>query len=176
MEWKVLKHEVRKLCPEALRIIQAARNVFGHVQRKTSVVQGMKQMHNMASALQSVDRPVDWGEIKRAVLDTQPPFADDIDFLIHFIIGKSGGVDDPLLEEFVVSYRNHAPSSRRVPGELFGFWPIFLGLVWLMRCWPRPTTAIKHTSARKAYALTSRSAKSRRCSKPTAPRQARLRA
>ena len=120
MEWKVLKYEVRQRYPEALRIIQAARNVFGHVQRQTSVVQGLKQIHNMVSAFQSVNRPVDWDEIRRAVLDTQPPFADDIEFLINFVIGKSGGLDYPHLDEFVVSHRNHTHSKRRVPGELFG--------------------------------------------------------
>ena len=119
MTWKVLRHEVRQRYPEALRIIQAARNVFGHVQRQTTIVQGLKQMHNMASAFQSLQRAVDWEEVKRSVLDTQPPFAADIDFLINFLIGKSGGVADPHLDEYVVAHRMYVASSRRVPGELF---------------------------------------------------------
>ena len=119
MFWKVLKAEVRTKYSEALQIYQAAHNVFGHLQREVSVVQGLKQLHSMAVQMQKVGAKVDWEVIKAAVLKTKPPWAVDVECLVAFVIGKSGGQGHDFLSAFVAFHRQHVLTDRRVPAELY---------------------------------------------------------
>lgn len=122
LHWKVLRASVRALYPKALPILQGARNVSGHVQRKIHEVQGLQQLHSMAALAQRQGEVVDWAAIKRAVLRSRPPFADSIDDMISFLASRSGGVDGVFLKYFQAFHRQFVNPSVRsaVPGALYG--------------------------------------------------------
>jgi hypothetical protein len=92
LKWRVLRWGIRDKYPQVLGLLQAARNVSGHVQRKIHEVQGLLQMHGLASTMQKNGQPVEWTTIKRAVLRSKPPFAESIDHLMSFLATRSGGL------------------------------------------------------------------------------------
>jgi hypothetical protein len=120
LQWRVLASRVRDDYPKVLNIIQAAKNVSGHLQRKIHEVQGMQQMHNLASAAQAAKQPVDWGNIKRAVLRSKPPFAESLDSIIQFIAVRSGGLDGHFLicSGDAQAVREAVPPLRRAGAPL----------------------------------------------------------
>ena len=119
--WKVLHHSVRAKYPDILPILIAAYNVYGSVQTKQSEVQGLMQMYKMSRQIALCGKEPDWEHIKNAVLKSQPPFADDIDFLAQFVICKAGRSDqNNALQRFVAAHRQHVPACRRIPGQVFG--------------------------------------------------------
>ena len=93
LNWKVLKASVRLLYPKALPVLQAARNVAGHVQRKINEAQGLQQLHSLAATAQRLGHEPDWVSIKRAVLRSRPPFGEAVDDMLAFLATRSGGVD-----------------------------------------------------------------------------------
>jgi hypothetical protein len=121
LQWRVLKSVVRDDYPKVLDIIQSAKNVSGHIQRKIHEVQGMQQMHNLASAAQAAKQPVDWGSIKRAVLRSKPPFEASLDSIIQFLAVRSGGLDGHFLKFFLAMHRQFVKPSLRssVPASLY---------------------------------------------------------
>ena len=131
--WKILHHSVRVKYPEALTIIIAAYNVYGAVQQKTTELQGLLQLYRLAKQMHDCNKAPDWIHIKKIVLDTEPPFATDIDFLTNFIIGKAGTADDAtFLQRFVSCHRQFVPARRRIPGEVYGILADFplVNLAW----------------------------------------------
>jgi hypothetical protein len=92
LKWEVIKWQVRSLYPDVLSVLQAAGNVSGHVQRKEHEIAGLVKMHKMWATSQSGGHVADWTRIKRTVLRTKPPYAEDLDDLIAFLSTKSGGV------------------------------------------------------------------------------------
>ena len=88
LHWKVLRWVMRVRYPKLLDIIQAAGN--SQAQRPIHEVQGIAAMHRAAASSQEPD----WESIKRAVLRTLPPWADDVDSLIAFAVSKSGAPRD----------------------------------------------------------------------------------
>ena len=120
LHWKVLKYAVRVLYPDALRILIAAYNVYGNVQTKHSEVQGLMQMYRMSKQMHDCGKEPDWNHIKAAVLKSGPPFADAIDFLSEFIIGKAGHSNTTThLSCFIASHRQYVLPQRRIPGEVY---------------------------------------------------------
>ena len=84
---------------------QAARNVSGHVQRPETEMQGMVRMHQMASCQQTAGKAVDWISIRRAVLRSRPPYAENLDDLVSFLATPSGGTDGKFLLFVQAFYR-----------------------------------------------------------------------
>lgn len=113
LKWKVLRWRVRILYPRVLHVLQAARNVSGHVQRKINEMQGLSQMHKLAASCQKAGRPTDWLKIKRAVLRTRPPFVESMDSLVAFVIAKAGGSDGKYLRYLVAFHRQFVNPSIR---------------------------------------------------------------
>ena len=112
---------MRILYPEVLPLLIAAFNVYGTVQTKQSEVQGLMQIHKMAKQMFLCGKNPDWQHIKNAILKSQPPFADDIDFMAQFVISRAGTSDkNNALLIFVAAIGIHVPASRRIPGPLFG--------------------------------------------------------
>ncbi len=101
----MLRSSIRKKYPEALSIIQSARNVAGHVQRKINEVQGLAFMHNFAALCQAAGDAVDWTRVKKAVMRTKPPFADSVDDLVAFLAAHSGGLDGNSLKYVLAFHR-----------------------------------------------------------------------
>ena len=63
----------------------------------------------------------DWVVIKKTVLDSEPPFAADIDFLTNFIIGKAGHSNTAtFLQKFIACHRQFVPAKRRISGDVYG--------------------------------------------------------
>ena len=70
-----------------------------------------KQMHDCGKAS-------DWEHIKAAVLKSEPPFGNDIDFLSEFVIGKAGRSNDVThIHQFVAAHRLYVPPHKRIFGE-----------------------------------------------------------
>jgi hypothetical protein len=85
--------------PLLTRILtQAARNMSGHIQRAETEVAGCVKLHRLASAFEHRGEKVDWDFIRRSVLRTRPPYADNLPGLIAFVAARSGGVDGPHLK------------------------------------------------------------------------------
>jgi hypothetical protein len=118
--WVVVKWEVRVRYPEVLGTLQAAGNVSGHVQRKVHEISGLLQMHNLWAACESGGHVPDWSRIKRLVMRTKPPFADDLDDLIAFLSTKSGGEKGQYLPYIAAFHNKYVSSSlRTMPGSVF---------------------------------------------------------
>jgi hypothetical protein len=149
LHWKVLRAAVRVLYPRALPILQGARNVSGHVQRKIHEVQGLQQLHSMAAVAQREGKEPDWTAIKRAVLRSRPPFADSIDDMISFLATRSGGVEGVFLKYFQAFHRQFVNPSVRsaVPGALYGaladFRHHYLALAILQAAFTCPAETVK---------------------------------
>ena len=121
LKWQILHYVVRTKYPEALVILIAAYNVYGSVQQKTCEVQGLMEMYKMAKQFKDCGKLPDWDHIKAALLKKEPPFAEDIDFLSQFLVGKAGDDDAvTFLQCFVASHRQFVPAKKRIPGEVFG--------------------------------------------------------
>jgi len=121
LHWKILKYAVRVLYPDALRILIAAYNVYGNIQTKQSEVQGLMQMYRMSKQMHDCGKSPDWHHIKAAVLKNKPPFADAVDFLSEFIIGKAGKrATTTHLNCFIASHRQYVVPQRRISGEVYG--------------------------------------------------------
>ena len=121
LKWQILHYAVRTKYPEALVILIAAYNVYGSVQQKTCEVQGLMEMYKMAKQFKDCGKLPDWDHIKAALLKKEPPFAEDIDFLSQFLVGKAGDDDAvTFLQCFVASHRQFVPAKKRIPGEVFG--------------------------------------------------------
>ena len=121
LKWKVLSWRVRVEFPRALVVMQAARNVAGHIQRQENEVQALAKMHSMAASCLKSGRPVNWMDIKRAVLRSRPPFAHQVEHLVNFLASKSGGVEGQYLRFFMSFHRIFVKTSVRagVPGPLY---------------------------------------------------------
>ena len=149
LHWKVLRASVRGMYPRALPILQGARNVSGHVQRKIHEVQGLQQLHTMAALAQRQGQEPDWVAIKRAVLRSRPPFADSIDAMISFLATRSGGVEGVFLKYFQAFHRQFVNPSVRsaVPGALYGaladFRHHYLALAILQAAFTCPAETVK---------------------------------
>ena len=146
--WEVLKHQVRHMYPEVLGTLQAAGNVAGHVQRKVHEVAGLLQMHQLWAADQSGGHVADWGRIKRMVLRTKPPFADDLDDLIAFLSTMSGGVDGEYLKPLAAFHNMFVSSSlRAMPGYVFAaladFPNVFLAYALLVTAYMCPKEKVE---------------------------------
>ena len=131
--WKILHHSVRTKYPESLTIIIAAYNVYGSVQQKPSEIQGLLQLYRMAKQMQDCGKDPDWVAIKKTVLDSEPPFAADIDFLTDFIICKAGhSKSATFLQKFIACHRQFVPAKRRIPGEVYSVLADFplVNLAW----------------------------------------------
>jgi hypothetical protein len=122
LHWKVLRACVRQHYPRALPVLQGARNVAGHLQRKVHEVQGLQHMHSMAASSQKAGNEPDWQAIKRAVLRSRPPFADSVDDMIAFLATRAGGVEGMYLKYLAAFHRQFVNPSVRasVPGTLYG--------------------------------------------------------
>ena len=121
LKWTILHYAVRTKYPECLIILIAAYNVYGSVQQKTSEVQGLMQMHRLSKQMHDCGKIPDWKHIKGAILKSEPPFAEDIDFLAEFVIGKAGDNNDvTYLQCFVASHRQFVAAKKRIPGEVYG--------------------------------------------------------
>jgi hypothetical protein len=122
LNWRVLRSSVRVLYPDTLSVLQGARNVSGHVQRKINEVQGLQQLHSLAAAAQARGLEPDWQAIKRAVLRSRPPFADSMDEMVAFLATRSGGIDGQFLKFFLGFHRSFVNPSVRasVPATLYG--------------------------------------------------------
>ena len=119
LKWKVLKATVRTQWPRALSVLQAARNVSFN--RQTTEVQGLALMHGMAASQQGSGSEVNWAEIRRAVLRSRPPWAENVDHLIAFLATRSGGVKGGHLREYEAFHRQFVnPSKREPPGAVYG--------------------------------------------------------
>jgi hypothetical protein len=118
--WEVFKWPVRVRYPKVLGVLQGAGNVAGHVQRKVHEVSGLCQMHQMWAASQAEGKEANWCHIKRAILRSRPPFAEDLDCFIAFLSSKSGGVKGDFLK-FLAAYHNQfvTASLRTMPGQVF---------------------------------------------------------
>ena len=114
LRWTVLRAAVRARFPEVLRILQAAKNVTGHVARQANEMQGLVQLHAMSAAMQNAGKLIDWPHIRRAVLRARPPFGESVDSMIAFIATRSGGTDGAFLKYLAAFYRQFVnPSVRR---------------------------------------------------------------
>ena len=148
--WKILHYSVRVKYPEALTIIIAAYNVYGAVQQKTTELQGLLQLYRMAKQMHDCNKSPDWIQIKKTVLDSEPPFAPDIDFLTNFIIGKAGMSNDAtFLQRFISCHRQFVPARRRIPGDVYGVLADFplVNLAWaacLAAYTGTPSSSAKH--------------------------------
>ena len=121
LKWTILHYAVRTKYPECMIILIAAYNVYGSVQQKTSEVQGLMQMHRLSKQMHDCGKIPDWKHIKGAILKSEPPFAEDIDFLAEFVIGKAGDNNDvTYLQCFVASHRQFVAAKKRIPGEVYG--------------------------------------------------------
>ena len=119
LHWKVLSWKVRVRYPKVLSIIQAARNTPAMMQRVIHEVQGLMNIHQEAASCQGAGKAPNWEVIKRKVLRTLPPWAEDIDAMILFVIGKSGGENGRYLQSLVVFHRLFVARPRRVAGPVF---------------------------------------------------------
>ena len=122
LRWRTLSWKVRALYPKALHIMQGALNVGGHVQRKENEIQGLLQLHALASAAMARGLEPDWAAIKRSVLRTRPPFADSVDDMAAFLATRSGGVHGQYLKYLQAFHRQFVNPSVRasVPAGLYG--------------------------------------------------------
>ena len=149
LHWKVLRASVRQHYPRTLPVLQGARNVAGHLQRKVHEVQGLQQMHSMAASSQKAGKEPDWQGIKRAVLRSRPPFAESVDDMIAFLATRSGGVEGMYLKYLAAFHRQFVNPSVRacVPGSLYGalaaFGHHFLAYAFLETAFTCPIDSVK---------------------------------
>jgi hypothetical protein len=149
LHWKVLRSSVRQHYPRTLTVLQGARNVAGHLQRKVHEVQGLQQMHSMAASAQKAGKEPDWQTIKRAVLRGRPPFAESVDDMIAFLATRSGGVEGMYLKYLAAFHRQFVNPSVRacVPGSLYGALAAFgfhyLAYAFLEAAFTCPVEAVK---------------------------------
>ena len=122
LRWQVLRPAVAAAFPDALPILQAARNVAGNVHRGENEVQGLCAMQKMAAAFMRRSEDVDWAVIKRAILRSKPPFASRLDDLIRFVCGRSGGVDGLSLAYMASFHRLSVDPAVRagLPAGVYG--------------------------------------------------------
>ena len=90
LRWTVLRWQVRKLYPEVLQVIQLARNMPAQINRAETEMQGLLRLHSLASTEQMHGADVDWKGIKKMALMSRPPWAENIDYMISFVVTKSG--------------------------------------------------------------------------------------
>jgi hypothetical protein len=102
LHWTVLKAVVRSKYPDILPLLQAAKNVGGHV-----------ALHSMAAEAQKLGHDANWVAIKRAVLRSRPPFADSVDEMVAFLATRSGGADGKHLQSFLAFHRAFVNPSVR---------------------------------------------------------------
>jgi hypothetical protein len=149
LHWKVLRASVRQHYPRSLPVLQGARNVAGHLQRKVHEVQGLQQMHSMAASSQKAGKEPDWQAIKRAVLRSRPPFAESVDDMIAFLATRAGGVEGMYLKYLAAFHRQFVNPSVRacVPGSLYGALAAFgfhyLAYAFLEAAFTCPVEAVK---------------------------------
>ena len=119
-EWTVLKHEVRARWPAVLPLIIEARNVQGHIQRKTPEVQCRLKMQSMAANYQSAGKTIDWLKIKRAALRGRPPYAAIVDSILAFASSHGGGVSGQFMKDYASFYSAFVRSSaKELPAEVY---------------------------------------------------------
>ena len=109
--WRVYKASIREEYPEALAIIQGARNT--RVGAPITEVAGLRQLHAGASAAQRSGLEPDWEVIRRAALRCQPPWASHVDDMIQFVVAKSGGFEGHAISYLAAFYRQFAKSMER---------------------------------------------------------------
>jgi len=68
----------------------------------------------LASAALKAGLAIDWANVRRQLLRTRPPYADNIDALISFVAARSGGIDGHFLQ-YIRGFHNSLvdPSKRK---------------------------------------------------------------
>lgn len=150
LRWHVLSHEVRTRFAAALPVLQAARNVAGHVHRGENEVQAMCRLHAMAAAQQARGEAANWVPIRRAVLRTRPPFAERLDELVAFVAGKSGGANGDFLAYMASCHRLFVDPSTRtgLPAPLYAvladFRMQYLAMAFWLTAYTCPPEHVRH--------------------------------
>ena len=148
LSWKVLRWEVRHLYPQALRLIQQARNIASTMNRSETEAQGLLNLHTMLAAAQRSGSAIPWQVIKKRVLRSRPPFAASLDEMIVFVVARSGGVDGKFLQNIAAFFRNHVDSTRTsIPAPVYSalanFPHQFLALAIYQAAWLSPSEAVQ---------------------------------
>lgn len=119
LSWTVLSHHVATHCPEFLEMLQTAKNASGHISRKEHEVQVMMKLFAAGTSHMQPDGHVDWASVKKIVLKSKPPCADDIGNLTVFVAACSGGGSGCFLQDLNRFHRGHVNSDLRTVGGQF---------------------------------------------------------
>lgn len=103
--------------PTLPHLLQGARNRIGQVQKIASDMQLLMEIRSHAAKFKN--GVVDWHQVYKNILKTDPDSPDNIPTLISFVQKYGGGVEGQFIQELDVFTKKHMKMSHRLPIATF---------------------------------------------------------
>ena len=100
IKYQVLRHELVTACPSLMAFLSKTGNASHGVHRKQTMVQGLKRVHDLASAKMRAGDTVDWDSIaKLASLGMGTNYASKAQAYCRFVEAWAGGLNGALIAD-----------------------------------------------------------------------------